>query len=525
MSASTEKKRRQAARETGTDRKQQAAERLAAEKAKSRFKWTLGTVLVVLLIVAILFLNSNVLFKSTTALTIGDTSYSPAEVNYRYASQFYNWANTYGSYAAMFGLDTSKGLAGLANQEYPDGGTWADFFKEEAVTAMIQTKAITDYAKAEGIELSAEEEADIEAEFAELDAIAQQQGYASVANLLAMNYGTGVNEDVAFEAGRESVLASKAVSAYIDTLEYSAEELEEKYQSYNGDNDYFDVVYYYVAAELVEAEDGSKAANEETLAAARVTAEEILAAYEALGVTEDEEGNEVAVEGLDVEQRLNDAIAQCGVEGTAIRTAKVTGSSLGAYQEWAKAERSEGDATVVDNSNGNGCYVVAFISRDDNHYPLAQVRHILVMAEADAEGVYTDEAKAAALARAEEIYAEWQNGEATEESFAALAEQYSEDGGSNTNGGLYDNVMKGQMVEEFDEFCFAGHESGDTGIVYGEAMGGYAGYHVMYYVGEGQLASDYIAENDLINTASQEWLDSLVEGYEAEKGFFFKLVG
>ena len=146
-------------------------------------------------------------------------------------------------------------------------------------------------------------------------------------------------------------------------------------------------------------------------------------------------------------------------------------------------------------------------------------------AEADENGEYTDEAKAAAKARAEEIYAEWKAGDATEESFAALAEEYSEDTGSNTNGGLYDSVRKGQMVEEFDAFCFGGHKSGDTAIVYGESAGSYAGYHIMYYVGEGQLCSESIAESDMRSADLEEWLDSLIADYEPVKSFWFKLVG
>ena len=98
--------------------------------------------------------------------------------------------------------------------------------------------------------------------------------------------------------------------------------------------------------------------------------------------------------------------------------------------------------------------MVVYLSRDDNHYNTVNVRHILVNAEADADGNYTDEAKAAAKARAEEILAEFEAGDKTEDSFAALAEQYSEDPGSNTNGGLYENVAKGQMVQEFNDFCF-----------------------------------------------------------------------
>ena len=155
---------------------------------------------------------------------------------------------------------------------------------------------------------------------------------------------------------------------------------------------------------------------------------------------------------------------------------------------------------------------------------MAQVRHILVKAEADEEGNYTEEAKAEALAKAEEILAEYEAGDKTEDSFAALAEQYSEDTGSNTNGGLYDTVTKGQMVEEFDEFCFEGHKAGDTAIVYGESDS-YAGYHVMYYVGEGENYADYIARSDLENQAVNQWLEELTAGYTPVEGFGMRFVG
>ncbi len=155
-------------------------------------------------------------------------------------------------------------------------------------------------------------------------------------------------------------------------------------------------------------------------------------------------------------------------------------------------------------------------------YPTIAVRHILVKAEADDEGKYTDEAKEAARARAEEILAEWQGGEATEESFAALAEQYSEDGGSNTNGGLYDSVSQGQMVKEFDEFCFdAGRAPGDTGIVYGES-GSYAGYHVMYFVGEGSLEE---GRNTILQAQMNTKLDELTAPYEVTYGPMISLAG
>lgn len=513
MSASTEKKNRQAARAAGTDKKQLAAQEEAKKQAKSKLRWTIGTIVVVLLIALIIFLDSGFLYKHTTALTIGDETYTPAEMNYQYSNQYVNFVNQYGSYASIFGLDTSTGLAGLDSQSCPmtDNGTWYDYFSDAAISQLVQIKAASDYAAANGISLTADELADIDADFAGLDDYAKSMGYSSVNNFLAANYGEGVNIDIATQAAYDSNLASKAITAYNDTLSYSAAELAEQYESYNGDSDYFDIAYYLVSAERVADEDGTEAATDETKAEAEKTANAIMAAYEEL-------------DDADTVARLNAALAEAGIDAECVHNSNMQGSALGEYKDWAMGKRAAGDVTVCANAGDDGYYVVAFIGREDNSYNLAQVRHILIKAVADENGVYTDEAKAEALTKAENILTEWKAGEATEESFAALAEQYSGDDGSNTNGGLYDSVQKGQMVEEFDKFCFAGHKPGDTAIVYGETSG-YAGYHVMYYVGEGQVCRDAIAESDLRDADLAAWLDELTSSYEPVKGFWYKLVG
>ncbi len=56
------------------------------------------------------------------------------------------------------------------------------------------------------------------------------------------------------------------------------------------------------------------------------------------------------------------------------------------------------------------------------------VRHILnAPADAEADGTISDEEKAEAEKKINDILAEWKSGEATEDSFAALANEYSED--------------------------------------------------------------------------------------------------
>ena len=512
MSASTERKNRQAARAAGTDKKMLAAQEAAKKKKESKLRWTIGTVAVVLLIALIFFLDSGFLYTGTTALTIGDTSYSPAEVSYYYANEYHNFVNQYGSYASLFGLNTSNGLSGLDKQEcsmLEDGGTWRDYFLQAAERDMTQIKAYTDYAAANGISLDADEIAEVDEELAAVADQAKQLGYSSADNLFAANYGNGVSTKIVRQAYLNSRLASKVYSTVSDSLSYSAEELENYYQSLNGERDLFDFLVYTVNAAV---EEGADAPSETALTEAHADAEAVLTAY---------------LDGTDIEdvnERFEAAVESQFEGSVPSNRSGVSGSSLdSSYSEWLRdSERLSGDAAVFDS--GSGSSVVLFLARNDNHYATQNVRHILVKAEAAEDGTYSDEAKAAALAKAEEILAEYEAGEKTEDSFAALANQYSEDGGSNTAGGLYENIYKGQMVPEFEAFCFASHKAGDTGIVYGESSG-YAGYHVMYYVGEGDLYSSIIAESAMRAEDLDAWNESAMEGYEAAETRAIRRVG
>lgn len=158
-------------------------------------------------------------------------------------------------------------------------------------------------------------------------------------------------------------------------------------------------------------------------------------------------------------------------------------------------------------------------------YPTVEVRHILIKAVADENGEISEDALAEAKAKAEDILAQWKSGPATEESFAALAAEYSEDEGSVERGGLYDSVMQGTMVDEFDAFCFnEDHKSGDTAIVYGN-NGSYEGYHVMYFVGEGNPANNTTGQSYIRNEKASAWIEDLTKTVDATESFWIRLVG
>lgn len=523
MSASTERKNRAAAREAGTDKKTLARQEAEKKAAKSRRQWTIGSILVAILLIVIILLNSGFLYKHTTAATVGDRSISPVELSYYYFNQYSGFMSTYGSYASLFGLDTSGGVASLRDQECPmlsDGGSWRDYFLQGALDNLKQVVALKSYADANGITLDESELADIDEQLATLTDTAKAYGYSSANNFLAAQYGEGVTAKLVRALTVESAVAAKALSQYSDSLSFTDEELETYYASLEGSSDFFDYAYYYIAAEALpvesteaEGESAETAVTEQTLLEARMTAEAIETAYR---------------DGADIDdytERFNAAIeAEFDSDSATVRSG-VSGSSLGDMSDFLRdASRKAGDLAVVENSSGDGYYVVLFLAREDNHYPTVSVRHILIKAAASEDGAYTDEAKLDALKRINEIKAEFESGDQSEESFAALAEQYSEDAGSNTVGGLYENIYKGQMVQEFNDFCFAGHKSGDIGVVYGESSS-YAGYHLIYFVGEGELYSNTIARDALSDTAMNDFLSAQTEGLESTLRYWAKLVG
>jgi len=152
------------------------------------------------------------------------------------------------------------------------------------------------------------------------------------------------------------------------------------------------------------------------------------------------------------------------------------------------------------------------------------VRHILVMPEgATSDNIRTDTFDDAAWEvsrqKAEELLAQWEQGDKSEESFAELAKENSQDG-SASDGGLYTGVTEGQMVEAFNDWCFDDvRQPGDYGIVKTEF-----GYHLMFFVGSNPVWKDS-AKSDLSNARANELLNGILEKHPMEAEFDKILLG
>ena len=143
------------------------------------------------------------------------------------------------------------------------------------------------------------------------------------------------------------------------------------------------------------------------------------------------------------------------------------------------------------------------------------MRHILVKFEGGTYNsstgatTYSDAEKKKAKEAAEKLLEEWKAGKADEDSFAELANKESDDNnGKVTNGGIYEDIYPGQMVTNFNDWCFDKERKvGDTGIVETEY-----GYHVMYFSAFSETNyRDYMIENTIRNEDVNEWHEALIK--------------
>ena len=499
-----------------------------AKKEKTIIKT--GCILAVIICVCIAAWKfyDNYQEKHGPYITVGDHEIQKAEFDYYYYSSLNSFASTYGSYLSYFGLDTSKPLD---QQQYSDTMTWDDYFQQQAVNQLKNVYALTDEANEKGFEYDATSDYD--------DMVSSIQSYAEQQGVSEDEYCKSVfGSDATLEGIKPYVEMSGLASAYYNDVQDNIEVTDDEINTYYDENkDNYDSVDYRVCkieADMPEEEtEAETEAQTETVAESSSetavtesqteTESETMSAEESEAAAKAEEEAKAAAmaeakaKADDMLSKITDEASFEKVYGDyatdastdSLNTDKKKSSiSPTDVANWLfDADRQAGDTTVIEDTANNAYYVVYFKDRYLDHTKTVDVRHILISADtastdtaeteetetaaagetetaetesAEAQEQAKEDAKAAAKIKAEQILDDWKNGDATEDSFAELAKTYSDDSGSNTNGGLYEAVKEGQMVTNFNDWIFdASRKPGDTGIVESDY-----GYHIIYFVGD-----------------------------------------
>lgn len=470
MSASREKKKRTVQPETSV-----TAEAPKKNTGKA-LKRVLTVVIAVVLVAAIVFLgmvSTGFFQQHLTAAVVDGHKLSPAVLNYYYTNAYRTVQNYMGS-----AMDTSKPLS---EQEYTGDGydTWADYVLDYAGSLAANTYAIYDEAVSKGFTMPEDSQSSIDNELAMISAYATMYGYSNANAFLTAQYGAGCNASNYKDYLTVTTLASAYSTSIANSLTYTQEQIDARY---NENPEAYDGVTYHffsVTPSLFPDETDTDAAMKLCEEAAK----------------------DIAEKGKNDEQGFTDAVLSYDESATStLREDYTVGSCAESYREWiADDARQEGDTTYVANGD-TGYIAIYFVRHEDHTYQMPVVRHILISVSDTSDTTAMENAKS----KATSILTEYEAGEHTEEAFAALAKEYSDDNAD--EGGLIEGIAPGVMVQNFEDWAYADHQIGDTGVIETEY-----GYHVMYFQGYGQTYQDYMVETAMKNDDYNAWSTSVTE--------------
>lgn len=389
----------------------------------------------------------------TVVATLGDAELTNGQLRVYYWMQFYSFVNYYGYYLSLMGLDYTEPL----DEQYcTDELTWQQYFIEEALASWHAYQALYDAAMEQGFELSEESREELDQMEEYFTEVATNNDYDSLNAMIEAEFGAGVTfDDYMFYIERYYV-----GNEFADYLEANTEASEEEMEIYFQE-------------------------NEETLAESGITKDSgLLVSYYQIMLTpvttEDEEGNTIITD---------EAWETCYSNATSLLQKYLDGEKT-ADRFVSIGQEAEEDETL--NATAGSASQTSNMTTTT-----VDVRHILILASGteneDGSITFSDEdAAAEAYAKAEEILNKWLE-DPTEENFATLANNYSEDnGGDVTTGGLYEDVTVGQMVSQFEDWCFdEDRQEGDYGIVATKY-----GYHIMYLSHQDGDAEQWLYDTD-----------------------------
>lgn len=514
MSASRERKLRQKPDAASVSEKSEKAKKEQKQAKTLKLQTTIFVVVCVLMVAVLIgygIVSTGIVERSTTALTVGEHKITAAEMNYFFVTEAYDYYNQNSSLMKYFISSSAPLNQQVLNQD--TGYTWADQFMEAAVTKARDTYAMYDKALADGYELDEDTLSSIGTAVDALSTYASLKGLSSANAYLKSIYGRGCTTENYRHFLTVQQTAAGYASDHNDNITWTEQELADyeakdpmKYNSYS-------FRYYFIAVNDYydsDSTDEEKAAAQDT---AKDEADKMLAA----STTEDAfvaAANEIetrTAKTTDATSTTEDSSSTYDASTATLYTDVLRDNVNTTIADWVTDEsRKAGDTasipsySTVDGQEDTliGYYVTMFLGANDNTQVFTKdVRHILV-----ADTSESGESKAA------ELLAEFEENP-TEEHFAEMAEENSEDTGSKSNGGLYEAVTPGQMVDTFNSWLFKeDHKAGDYGIIKTDY-----GYHLMYMVGDNISYRQSMIESDYRTSVYTDWYTEVTEAYTAER--------
>lgn len=461
-------------------RRQELKEKERREKRNSRIIGIVLLAAVVCLVAS--FPIRNWLTVNGTYFQVDGEKVSQVEFDYNYGLVSNNFLSQNASYLYYMGINMS---GDLSKEMYSDTLTWKDYFEQLAAENIGRTKGLLKEARAEGFDYDVTQDYEIFEK--NLERAASAAGVSSKDYIRQMygNYATASRLKPYVEEGLYLEAYAQKVQ---EKLSPSEEEIEKYYQENKSD---YDRVDYYVLivnaqlptepTELADPVDDAAAAGEGTDSEAAYTPSqaEIDAAMEAALAQAQESESQVKTLGE-------------------LKEGSTKTEAMYMLRDWLFDDvRKEGDTTVIEDSSGHRYYVLEFRQRYLDQSPSVDLRIL-----------------AASKEKAQSILDEWKQGEATEESFAAICDKYNEIPTA-ARGGLYEGLTSssGLPQEIADWFLDSARSEGDAAVFSPEGM---ESSYVCYYAGFNEPSWFLSIKASLINQKLNDYMQERLDSVEIE---------
>lgn len=477
----------------------------------------------------------GVLQKAVQVGYVGNEKISYAEYLYYYSRAYnqlsYN-AQYYKYYGYDYGYDTSLAPQDQTKTTKDEDGneiTWVEYLHDQAVKTAQMYLAFYQEAKEAGTELTEADLAEVDKQIEDLreeastanqssnssssDKENQRAGY-SLNAYLRKAYGNGVTERFLKKQLKMESLVKKFYNDKSDEFEkgYTEDEVKKVFDESPDSYQFVTLRLYQFKNESLKQNDGEsdddlKKRQSESDAKTKANANEMFD-----GVTDEKSFVTLATKYNTTEDYDADS-------STLIKAALKSQSQFNSSATYLESMNSDlatwafegstkvGDKKLIEDSD-NGAYYVALMVNPKHDVNTVTVRHILFLTQDSKTGkALSDDEIQKAKDKASETLAKWKAGEATEDSFATFATDLTEDTGSSSNGGLYENVVPGQMTGAFDKWIFDdSRKAGDTDIVESEY-----GYHIIYFVSKNGTYADSAIRSSLASEDLEKFSDEILE--------------
>ncbi len=427
----------------------------------------------------------GIIERAVTAVTIGDDKVTAAQFNYYYTAQYQQmayYADMYAQQGMNMGFDSKVAPDEQESTQKDEDGnplTWDEVFKDSAVNYAQFVYAYYNEAVKAGYTLSDDEKAEINETVENYRDEAVKNNY-SLNAYLRENFGGGFNEKAFRKQLEMETLAQNYSEDKATELETSIADADIKaeYDANRKDYDYADVRYFaFTFTTLTQNEGETKEALDERQKAANAKVEaEAKAIYDKLT---DEASFKAAITAYKNEGKENPTETDYTVLSKIATYNSLTAATSKETADWAfDAARKAGDKNMI---KGEKAVYIIYSIKPIYAMNSVDVRHCLVQFDTEDTKNVTAAQKEAAKKEATALLDEWLAGDKTEESFAAMVKEKTDDTASAETGGLYEGIRTtDNYVAPFEDWSFDdARKAGDYDIVETEY-----GYHIMYFVSD-----------------------------------------